>query len=196
MRPRLTRDFYIPKVAGTQKVKLIDSQAVVYIYERAGTPFAVGFRSDRVQKPDFQYRWNDGPKQTAFEKREAFVKRFFENIKEREASKVERRQKRKDADRGLNVGDIIYCSWGYDQTNIDFYQVVGLKGKYTVRLRKIGKVVTESKGWMSDMVVAQKDNFVSDEILNRRARNGSVRVDSVRYGSKWDGQPRNETSYH
>lgn len=28
-----------------------------------------------------------------------------------------------------NVGDLFYTSWGYDQTNIDFYQITAVKGK-------------------------------------------------------------------
>jgi hypothetical protein len=27
------------------------------------------------------------------------------------------------------VGDLFYSSWGYDQTNIDFYQITAVKGK-------------------------------------------------------------------
>lgn len=45
--------------------------------------------------------------------------------------------------RGVKVGDIFYTSWGYEQTNLDFYQVVGLVGKVTVKLRKIAKDTTE-----------------------------------------------------
>lgn len=37
---------------------------------------------------------------------------------------------------GVHVGDIFYCCWGYDQTNYDFYQVVGLRGKHTAILRE------------------------------------------------------------
>ncbi len=37
---------------------------------------------------------------------------------------------------GIHVGDIFYTSWGYDQTNIDFYQVVALRGKHTVVVRR------------------------------------------------------------
>ena len=29
------------------------------------------------------------------------------------------------------IGDIVYSSWGYDQTNVDFYEVVGKQGKIT-----------------------------------------------------------------
>lgn len=37
---------------------------------------------------------------------------------------------------GIHIGDIFYTSWGYDQTNIDFYQVVALRGKHTVVVRQ------------------------------------------------------------
>lgn len=30
---------------------------------------------------------------------------------------------------GVAVGDFFYSSWGYDQTNVDFYKVVGLTPK-------------------------------------------------------------------
>ena len=36
------------------------------------------------------------------------------------------------------VGDIFYSSWGYDQTNVDFYQVVKTTPK-TIALKKIDK---------------------------------------------------------
>ena len=36
------------------------------------------------------------------------------------------------------IGDIVYSSWGYDQTNVDFYEVVGKQGKITYFLQQIG----------------------------------------------------------
>jgi hypothetical protein len=36
------------------------------------------------------------------------------------------------------VGDILYASWGYDQTNIDYYQVVDVSGS-SATIRKISK---------------------------------------------------------
>ena len=30
--------------------------------------------------------------------------------------------------RSLRVGDILYSSWGWEQTNIDFYQVIAIRG--------------------------------------------------------------------
>jgi hypothetical protein len=39
--------------------------------------------------------------------------------------------------RGVVVGDVLVSSWGYDQTNIDFYEVVALRGVQSALLRKI-----------------------------------------------------------
>ena len=36
----------------------------------------------------------------------------------------------------LRVGDILYSSWGWEQTNIDFYQVIAIRGS-AVDLRQI-----------------------------------------------------------
>ncbi|HCB5058448.1 TPA: hypothetical protein M0F96_004014 [Salmonella enterica subsp. enterica serovar Paratyphi C] len=37
----------------------------------------------------------------------------------------------------VSVGDIFVASWGYEQTNVSFYQVISLHGKTTVTVREI-----------------------------------------------------------
>ena len=48
---------------------------------------------------------------------------------------------------GVHLGDIFYTCWGYDQTNIDFYQVVMLKGRHTMVLRMLRKKSGLSDSW-------------------------------------------------
>lgn len=51
---------------------------------------------------------------------------------------------------GVKVGDIFKASWGYDDTNTDFFQVVKLCGAESVRVREVClPIVTEVQGWMS-----------------------------------------------
>lgn len=38
---------------------------------------------------------------------------------------------------GVQVGDIFEATWGYDQTNVDFFQVVELVGALSVRVRQV-----------------------------------------------------------
>lgn len=56
------------------------------------------------------------------------------------AKKPEKRttaQKAKTNKYGVKVGDLFYTSWGYDQTNIDFFQVIKLVGDSSVRVRQV-----------------------------------------------------------
>jgi hypothetical protein len=78
---------------------------------------------------------------------------------------AERKQRNAEARRlftmPYKVGDILHHSWGHEQTNCDFYQVVGVKGK-TVVLKKIGsKTVPGSEGFMSDSRMPVKDDFIT-----------------------------------
>lgn len=38
---------------------------------------------------------------------------------------------------GVKVGDIFEASWGYEQTNVNFFQVVSLVGETSVRVREV-----------------------------------------------------------
>ena len=38
---------------------------------------------------------------------------------------------------GVKVGDLFSASWGYEQTNVDFFQVVALVGESSVRVREV-----------------------------------------------------------
>jgi hypothetical protein len=77
---------------------------------------------------------------------------------------------REDITRPIEVGDVYAASWGYDQTNIDFYQCVGVtpSGK-SVRVRKIGCIQVGGRvGW--DHIVPVKDDFIGDTMTRRIRR--------------------------
>lgn len=44
---------------------------------------------------------------------------------------------------GVKVGDIFSASWGYEQTNVDFFQVVALVGESSVRVREVRPAMIE-----------------------------------------------------
>lgn len=64
----------------------------------------------------------------------------------------------------IQVGSILVNSWGYDQTNVDAYQVVAkTKSGATVTLRQIGTATQgENGGFMSDRVKPLADYFLED----------------------------------
>ena len=68
---------------------------------------------------------------------------------------------------GVKVGDIFEASWGYDQTNVDFFQVVALCGEQSVRVRGVQPRLIEEdavSGMSSDRTYA-----ITNEILPPRS---------------------------
>lgn len=53
---------------------------------------------------------------------------------------------------GVKVGDLFSASWGYDQTNNDFFQVIALVGESSVRVREVNPPMIESRAvsWASE----------------------------------------------
>lgn len=65
----------------------------------------------------------------------------------------------------FKVGQIFYDSWGYEQTNIDFYQVIEVKPKSVViREIKGDRKYDASFQSMSGKVFPLKDQFADDSI--------------------------------
>jgi hypothetical protein len=94
---------------------------------------------------------------------------------------------------GVPIGTIYVNTWGYDQTNVNFYQVVATTAK-TVTIRAIQKRITQSDGYssMSGHATPIKDAFekgVLAETMTKRVGHGD-RL-SMQYGacSKWEGRP-------
>lgn len=50
------------------------------------------------------------------------------------------------------VGQILYSSWGYDQTNIEFFKVVKVSD-FSVWIQKVGSEITEITGWAHQNVI-------------------------------------------
>lgn len=113
----------------------------------------------------------------------------------------------------LKAGDILYSSWGYDQTNIDFYEVVkGAEAGGFVTLCQLKNENGPEIGFMTamtkpasgpDRFMAPNQNVIGDDSgkpFKRKLRNGyrgapSVRICSYEYASPWDGQPKNYSWY-
>lgn len=63
----------------------------------------------------------------------------------------------------IKVGDIFFMSWGYDQTNVNFFQVIELVGEKMVRIREV-HLPEGNESWTGFM--ARNVSFkVTNEIL-------------------------------
>lgn len=85
----------------------------------------------------------------------------------------------------VNVGDVFCSTWGYEQSNCDFYQVVGLTaGNKSVKVRTINQQVVNN-GMMSGEAIPVKDSFVGD-IQTKRLKGDGFRVTSFSWAFKTD----------
>ena len=92
---------------------------------------------------------------------------------------------------GVKVGDMFYASWGYDQTNIDMFQVVALVGEQSVRLKQVCPTIKEEDG------IGFMSRNVSYEVTNELlpATDYSVFIKNQKDGDikriqkdRWDGE--------
>ena len=104
---------------------------------------------------------------------------------------------------GVKVGDVFYESWGWEQTNIDFWQVVELKGTTQIILRAINSKIVESVGFCSNMVKPIKNSwgkhYAGEEIRKTVKGTPENPYCSAEHGNlyktTWD-KTHNETSYY
>lgn len=190
-RLTLPREFYIPKGAAAYRPKGLE--AVVYFYNdphKQNRPTAKAF-SGKKAKPDWFVTFQSE------ERRAAYVKNWEDGLRAHQARKEEERQAKASYQHTFQVGDILYNSWGYDQTNIDWYEVTAVRGKQIV-IREIAGKVADAPGYspMSGMTVPCPGQYVGPEITKRPTgylHNG-VWNESVSFdhgcGSRWDGKPK------
>ncbi|WP_425543433.1 hypothetical protein, partial [Microbacterium aurantiacum] len=73
----------------------------------------------------------------------------------------------------LTVGAILVSRWGYDQTNVDYYEVVSATPK-TVTLRPIRSRVTGDAGFMAEYVAPVPGEYTG-EAFRRKVHHYSDR---------------------
>lgn len=90
---------------------------------------------------------------------EKYYKDIFERIEQKKHYKEEQKLKKARERDGVSVGDVFCYSWGWEQTNIDFYQVVEKLSNCFVMVRPIHCISIETTSWGSDRVKADIDAF-------------------------------------
>jgi hypothetical protein len=193
---RFQRTRYIP----ANSCKIQTRHGVVYTYKTAaGRPAAVAYAGAQTKSS-----WHHNFKDEA--RREAKIREFFLALADYEVRKIARRAEASKP-HTLKAGAIIVSSWGYDQTNVDWYAVVGVTANF-VSLRPIASqnVPDAGVGPMSGHCSAKIDvanpdpskwgvTFTSDKVTRHRvSSHNSV---NFRHGSgrEWDGRPVYESWY-
>ena len=111
---------------------------------------------------------------------------------------------------GVQVGDMFSMSWGYDQTNVDFFQVIKLVGNSSVRVREVhphmikevptcGMAADRTYELTRDILPAARGIFIKDDINGDLKRIKSYAADEISnpvitFGNHWARLCSNKTA--
>ena len=180
---------YIPK--GAIKVADKKSDAVAYLYDVQGKPGVRVFYG-KQSKPVVAYYYTPRGAVTADQQRVAAIKDAFTRRQQWMARKAEHVAAAKAGK--VAVGTYFYTSWGYDQTNIDWYRVDKLIGATMALVTKVAAMDASNgdEAWMTGKSIPS-DQPVGDAFKVRLSGDG-FRVGRNR-AWVWDGTPKNWTAY-
>lgn len=142
------------------------ANAVAYVYDDSrGRPCVITFVG-RARKPSGRFYFRDE------KSREAYVRRVFDAARERAQYKAARMAEKKAFVNPYKVGDVFRSSWGYDQTNINYFEVVAVSGSM-LTVRELAQSSVET-GFMSGQCVPLPGKYIS-EPTRVRAQDGGFR---------------------
>lgn len=181
------RDYWRPFKAG-KKLELPKGLTLkdceVWVYPTPKGPGAMGFRGPRAAKPCFKYYFKTAAN------RDDYILDFYLEVYKRKNAQLARKQ----FTNKLKKGDVLYSSWGYDQTNIDFYIVLESKGK-TITAQGLAQH-SKTVGWATERVKANKNKKIGKPFKKRISYPGDMILINGRYPArKWDGRELVATSY-
>ena len=157
-----------------------------------------------------KFRWHSIKKCWYAKKTENNMK-VAENISNGKIEIIENK-KVEENELGIKVGDIFYMSWGYEQTNVDFFRVKALRGKTQVILQQVYLEMTQDKcvsGMSADRKYNSKNySLVKNSCFVKDNENGIVKkvlgtkeeqyINMTSYANayKYDGQELYESWYY
>lgn len=170
-------------------LKVYDKNTIqVFTSELYGMISATGFVG-RSKKPRFNFRFKSEAERTAWvakwiEKTEAGL---IARAKYKADLKFCRKQHADAFKASLKVGTILSDSWGYEQTNVEFYIVTEVKDS-TVTLQELGHIQDgEANSWASCYVLPDTKSPQGAPI-KKRVVGSAVRLCSSIALTLWDGR--------
>jgi hypothetical protein len=133
------------------------TEFVVYSHEVRGKIVAMAF-AGRASKPLWHYIF--GSAERLAEKIQSSVKGL-----EHHKAIVAERRKARSAPHGLVGGEIFRTSWGYEQTNVEYYEVVGVSGQM-IELREIAQS-REEEGYLFGKTKPMPGMFIGEAFSRR-----------------------------
>lgn len=153
--------FYVPEGYKTYTPDITGySKGLFTCFVNLAQPYRAIFYIRKRSKPNWHYTF------TSLEDMKKKINESISRIMYWEDMKQQRRQSRLQEVKKVKVGQLYSYSWGYEQTNVEFYQVIERIGKQ-FKMRQISRRCVESNGLssMASYVVPIRDNFIGEPIL-------------------------------
>lgn len=157
--------------------KGVDDKGVLLIYK--------GNRSSYEKNYSYTLKGND--RKDILRKAENVVKDYLKYKGQYDLNTNIKKAESENTPNSIKVGDVFVGTYGYDQTNVEFYQVVKLSGKSSVTVREVDQKKDSSGG-----VVPKINSFASGSEEYRKMISYVTGKPSIRFpnftASLWDGR--------
>lgn len=189
MASKLSRELFIP----TNPLAILEFPEVNAVVYQTGPVSAKAFAGKKA-KPVWFYRFPN-EKQLA-----AHIESWVAGLRVEAAQKAKHAAEKAKPNE-LKVGDILCDSWGWEQTNIDWWEVVEVKGQFvTVRAIASKKEYDSYGHGMSGDCTPCPGEYIRlgycESTLKRKVIYGNaIKTNGHGWCKKWDGTPRSWSSY-
>lgn len=131
-----------------------------------GSPCYVKAWRGKARKPYAYYRFRDAEHRAEWIEHEKRVEDVRQRVQQERA--VERSARLVAMLERFPVGTILHYSWGYEQTNCEFYEVVERRGARTAIIREIASETVEgSEGFMSERRKPRPGVYIGKPMVKR-----------------------------
>lgn len=162
-------------VEGSERYEWPEIKRVVYAHH--DLKIMIVWEGNR-KKPVSNYRYDANSFEKALESEKNWNDRRVQEIKDYE------QQCKEDCEKILKeskVGDVFVGSWGFEQTNVNFYQIVSIKGK-KFGFREIKSKADYNSHYMTGKKVPLENEFLNEEVYEKNiSKYGNFKInDSIK----------------
>lgn len=101
----------------------------------------------------------------------------------------------------ININDIFWSAWGYDQTNVSWYKVIKKTAK-TCTLIELKSEIVKQLEFTADVMPTDEVHKHNKEPIKRVIKLNDYRdrpyfkINTYANAYQWDGKPKAETAWH
>lgn len=160
---------------------------IIFTYKKELVPIVAIF-GEKGFKAESHYRFKNQEQADDFIKKEkASIQRKFDQYQ------IQLNQWG-ELKKGYEKGKILVSSWGYEQTNVDFYLILEKKNDF-VLIQEIGQ--NKNYGLHDDRGTTMPDQNkkIGEPFRKKISKYGSIALASYKYCNLWDGKEEHFSNY-